>query len=366
MGERLESLATKRARERGYFNTDKSWHARFKYTPLKGDLKYEEGVIRRDPSSVLKCDGKYYVWYTKSVGETIGFIEGNPDVKVFPWDYSEIWYASSEDGYTWKELGCAVTRGEKGSYDDRSVFTPEILFYDDKYYLTYQCVQSPYVIRNKNTIGMAVAENINGPWTKLEQPILKTSDSGEWLGDRDDRFSVKVKGEFDSHKVHDPSLHYFNNKFYLYYKGETIGEELFGCGREIKWGVAIADKIEGPYIKSPYNPITNSGHETCLWEYNGGMAAMLTSDGMEKNTIQYAKDGINFEIMGTVGRLEHSPHAMGPFRDASLKIEKPLDGLRWGLDMVSAKWDYIERIDLVDSFKEEYENEVILEGKVGI
>ncbi len=291
--------------------------------------------------------GEYYVWYTKSVGETKGFIEGKPSVKVFPWDYAEIWYAKSLDGYTWREVGCAVTKGAAGSYDDRSVFTPEILVHKGKYYLTYQCVKSPYLCRVKETIGMAVADKVDGPWRKLEHPILEPADNGVWEGDSDNRFVVKVKGDFDSHKVHDPSLHFFNGKFYLYYKGETMGEGMFGGGREIKWGVAVADHIEGTYIKSPYNPITNSGHETCLWEYDGGMAAMLTSDGVEKNTIQYAKDGINFDIMGTAARLEHVPHAAGPFRDGK-PCKRPLDGLKWGLCMVSAKWDYIERFELAD------------------
>lgn len=50
------SAATKRARERGYEKKDKKWHARFRYTALQGDLGPEEGVTRRDPSSVLKKD----------------------------------------------------------------------------------------------------------------------------------------------------------------------------------------------------------------------------------------------------------------------------------------------------------------------
>lgn len=345
--ERYDSAATKRAKERGYFDLSPEWFGRFRYTKLKGDLGPEQGVTRRDPSSVLKKDNLYYVWYTKSVGETIGFIEGQPDVKVFPWDYSEIWYATSEDGYEWKEIGRAVGRGDKGEYDDRSVFTPEVLEHEGKYYLTYQCVKSPYLCRVKNTIGMSIADSPEGPWRKLKEPILKAADNGIWKGDSDDRFAVIEKGDFDSHKVHDPSLHFYNNKFYLYYKGEVMGEGLFGGGREVKWGVAIADNIEGPYIKSKYNPISNSGHETCLWEYDGGMVAMLTSDGMEKNTIQYAKDGINFEIMGTITRLEHAPHAAGPFRGKLENCKRPLDGISWGLSMVSDKWDYIERFDLI-------------------
>lgn len=354
--QKLESKATIRARERGYFDISKDWYAQFRYTKLKGDLGPTEGVTRRDPTSVLKEDGKYYVWYTKSVGETDGFVPGKPDLKVFHWDYSEIWYAESEDGYDWKELGLAVGRGEKGSYDDRSVFTPEVLKHDGKFYLVYQVVKSPYVIRVNEHIAMAVSDSVHGPWKKTDQPILYASQNGEWDGEEDDRFAIKSKGDFDSHKVHDPSLHYFNNKFYLYYKGEPMGEGFFGGGREIKWGVAIADKIEGPYVKSPYNPITNSGHETCLWEYDGGMVAMLTSDGFEKNTIQYAKDGVNFDIMGTVSRLDVSPHAAGPFREDGAVFKKPLEGITWGLHMVGAKWNYIERFDLNENVKKRNKN----------
>ncbi len=44
--EGVESKATIRARERGYYNLDKMWHARFCYKELKGDLGYQEGVTR--------------------------------------------------------------------------------------------------------------------------------------------------------------------------------------------------------------------------------------------------------------------------------------------------------------------------------
>lgn len=37
---------------------------------LKGDLAYEEGVVRRDPSAMLKIGDTYYVWYSKSYGPT--------------------------------------------------------------------------------------------------------------------------------------------------------------------------------------------------------------------------------------------------------------------------------------------------------
>ena len=356
--EKKLSAATKRAIERGYFDNDSTWFAKFRYTTLKGDLAKEVGVVRRDPSRVIEVEGLYYVWYTKSAGETYGIFTDRTDLKTWKWDLAEVWCAVSEDGYEWKEIGCAVTMGEEGSYDDRSVFTPEILVHEEKYYLTYQCVKAPYQYRTQNTIGMAVAESPRGPWRKLEAPILTASDTGEWEGEDDNRFKAKDKGDFDSLKVHDPCLMFYNNQFYLYYKGERKGEEMYMGGREIRWGVAIAEHIEGPYIKSEYNPITNSGHEVCVWEYDGGIAAMLTSDGMEKNTIQYAKDGINFEIKGSVSRLEHIPHAAGPLTITSEACETPLDGLKWGLHMVADDWDYIERFDLDTRDKDNTKNKV--------
>ncbi|GAL27868.1 hypothetical protein JCM19239_4833 [Vibrio variabilis] len=122
---------------------------------------------------------------------------------------------------------------------------------------------------------MAWSDSPYGPWTKSEAPILSPSKDGEWLGHEDNRFLVTSKGSFDSHKVHDPCLMYFNDKFYLYYKGETMGEGMNKGGREIKHGVAIADHILGPYIKSDYNPITNSGHEVAVWHQGGGIASSL-------------------------------------------------------------------------------------------
>ena len=36
----------------------------FRESDLRGDLEYQEGIIRRDPSAVVLIDGAYYVWYT--------------------------------------------------------------------------------------------------------------------------------------------------------------------------------------------------------------------------------------------------------------------------------------------------------------
>ena len=336
------SAASRRALERGY-NQGPEWYLEFNIEDLKGDFAYEEGVSRRDPSGIITVNDTMFVYYTKSTGKTAGFGTGDPEAKVFPWDKSEVWYAFSTDGLDWQERGRVVGRGPAGAYDDRSVFTPEILVHEGKYILIYQTVKAPYSNRVKNQVGMAIADSHHGPFKKRDAPVLSPSDDGEWLGEEDTRFKVTKQGSFDSQKVHDPTLMYFNDRFYLYYKGERMGERRTFGGREIKWGVAISDNLEGPYIKSEYNPITNSGHELAVWHYNGGIAALIITDGPERNTIQWAADGVNFEIMS---HIKSGPPAAGLHRNLDTE-QGPLAALEWGLThrYVSYDWQYIRRFE---------------------
>ena len=319
------------------------WFAEFKVHDLKGDLAYEEGVVRRDPSGVIKVSDLYYVWYSKSTGPTQGFAGDIEKNKVFPWDRCDIWYATSEDGWTWKEEGLAVPRGEPGTYDDRSVFTTEIFVHEGTFYLVYQTVKSPYTVRVKNQVGLAWASSPHGPWTKSPEPILSPADNGIWEGETENRFKVIKKGDFDSHKVHDPCILFYEGKFHLYYKGEQMGEEITFGGRQIRHGVALADDPRGPYMKSPYNPISNSGHEICVWPYDGGIASLITTDGPEKNTIQWSPDGINFEIMSVI---KGAPHAIGLNRALDTE-ESPLAALEWGLthQYKNNDYQYIRRFE---------------------
>ncbi len=123
-------------------------------------------------------------------------------------------------------------------------------------------------------------------------------------------------------------------------------------------GVAIADDILGPYQRSEYNPITNSGHETCLWKYKNGIAAFLRTDGVEKNSLQFAEDGINFEIKSVI---KAGPEASGPYRPDEIG-DDPLDGMRWGLSHdVNGPWGYIIRFDINTNQRDTYRKRAIYE-----
>ncbi|MGJ8682205.1 glycoside hydrolase family 117 protein [Paraglaciecola sp.] len=339
--EKYLSTASKRAL--AWPDRNNNWYGQFRVRDLKGDFAYEKGVTRRDPSSVLYEDGLYHTWYSRSVGPSKGFTD-NFDDKTWPWDYTDVWHATSKDGITWKEHKAAVERGKAGEFDDRSVFTPEVFKHEDTYYLVYQTVKSPYIQRVKNQVGISSSSSPWGPWKKHPEPILSPADNGQWLGDDPhNRFSVINKGDFDSHKVHDPYLTFFNGKFHLYYKGEQMGWEITFGGREIRHGVATSDSPFGPFTKSPFNPISNSGHEVAIWHYDGGIGSLITTDGPERNTVQWAKDGVNFEILANI---KSAPHAMGLLRKND-NSKQPFKIFDWGLThkYQNKDYQYIQRFD---------------------
>ncbi|MCY3782137.1 MAG: family 43 glycosylhydrolase [Chloroflexi bacterium] len=321
-----------------YQDSTSEFYTTFKYSRVTGIGK-EAGVTRRDPTTVLRIDGTYYVWFTRRKTANDRDSRNKPphrlqtwDTPVFDWDLAEIWYATSEDGFHWEEQGVAVRPGPKGAYDGRSVFTPDVLMTGDRFYLYYQAVDYPYRTRTRNSIGMSWAQSPDGPWFRAEAPVLVPGEAGEWFGD-DDSDEVSRYGAWDSHKVHDPFILVRQGKYWLYYKGQPMGWTT-KYSRGIGWGVAIAETPDGPFVKSPLNPVTNSGHETCLFPYGEGLLAICGHDGPEKDTIQYAPDGLNFDV---VGHVTLPPLAAGPFAPDSYSDTQDGKGITWGLSHIATE-----------------------------
>ncbi len=306
---------------------DNPWYAKFKYSPVTG-LGYEKGVVRRDPSAILRINGEYFVWYTRAAHPCppVGFDRMTDTLPATPWDLADVWYATSVDGHNWRERGPAVLRGGSGAYDERGVFTADVLRHAGRYYMVYQVARSPNYRSTPESIAIAWADSPHGPWTKSPAPILEPDPSGI-VDEQSDPEDCIERGAWDSLQVHDPALIFREGKFWLYYKGEGIGYHHM----ESKWGVAIADSPLGPYTKSPFNPITNSGHEVVVWSYAGGVAGLVNRCGPEKNTIQFAADGINFKVMA---QLVAPPQAAGPYRVDDEQNTEPLARFRWGVSHV--------------------------------
>lgn len=287
-------------------------YTRFKYTPLKGfDYHGHDGTVsRRDCSKVVRVNDKYYVWYTHRDTKIPprGNEGGNETTPSRDWDLSEIWYATSVDGFTWQEQGVAVPRLPKPHAGWRSVSTPDILLWKGKNYLYYQSyLQMPGRQGDNCPVSASVADSPDGPWEPAYKVVIENGPPGAW----------------DHLVIHDPYPIVYQGRIYLYYKGEMGGDP-----RLRAQGLAIGDDPMGPFEKHPLNPVLNSGHETCMFPFKTGVAAIVSRHGLEHNTIQYSPDGVNFTIATTTGLMPIAPgpHVPDAFTDTDFGR-----GLSWGL-----------------------------------
>ena len=300
----------------------------YKTSPAK-NLGPEQNVMRRDPSDIIKVKNLYYVWYTKGA-QNSGY-------------NATIWYATSSDGKTWSEKGEALARGPAGSWDEQSVFTPNILVADEKYWLFYTAVPKPFINHGpkitKTAIGIAVSDSPDGPWKKIDSnPILKASEDPK---------------EFDSMRVDDACLIVRDGKYWMYYKGRQWDN----TPGNTKLGVAVSDKPEGPYIKNKNNPIIRGGHEVLVWPYGKGVVALIGSVGPKgiAKTLQYAPDGLSFSKM--LG-LKNVPHAPGAYRPDAFTDNEMGTMIEWGIHIGGQRgfFPFLERFDYTWKIQETAEN----------
>jgi len=288
----------------------------FKYTPLEGldDHGGDGTVSRRDPSKIIFANGKYYVWYTRRVTATpplgmAGAAQATDTVASADWDLAEVGYATSEDGFTWEEQGTAVPRPPKPQAGWRSVCTPDILVWKGRYYLYYQAFLEPSGLRGDYCpIAVSHADSPDGPWTAVEGAVIPTGAEGEW----------------DQFAVHGPCMLVHGDQIYCYYKSAFNRPDRLW----VALGLATAKAPLGPFEKHPLNPVLNSGHETTMFPFKKGLAAVLIQDGNEHYTVQYAEDWVNFEIASIV---ELAPTAAKFFDPDAFADSGDGPGVTWGL-----------------------------------
>lgn len=281
-------------------------------------ISAEKEIMRRDPSDVIKVGDLYYVWYTK--GAEFGGYNGT------------VWYATSPDGHTWTEKGESLARGEKGNWDGQSVFTPNILVAEGRYWLFYTGV-SYYPKGRKegpdSKIGIAVSDAPDGPWEKLAtNPALKNSPDPK---------------QFDSHLIDDACLIIRDGKYWFYYKGRQLGKS----PAQTQMGLAIADKPEGPYVRVRENPVIPGNHEVLIWPQGTGVAAMIGSTGPAeiKRSLLYSEDGKKFV---KTHQVLNSPFAPGGYRPEAFTESNKGTRLEWGVHIGKKRGHlpFIQRYDL--------------------
>lgn len=288
-------------------------YSNFKFTRIEGfDYNGHNGTVsRRDPSKIIRVKDTYYVWYTKRRTESPpnGPETATDRIPSTDWDLAEIWYATSEDGFTWKEQGVAVERPPKPRVGWRSVSTPDILAWNDKFYLYYQGFVEMSGRRGDDCpVAVSTADSPDGPWCATNKVVIDNGPDGSW----------------DQYSIHDPYPLVYKDKIYLYYKSDMNG--LPNLVR--LQGLAIANDPLGPFKKHPLNPILNSGHETTFFPFREGIAGLASRHGHEHNTIQYALDGVNFELASITSLM---PIAAGPYVPDAFTNTKNGRGITWGL-----------------------------------
>jgi len=266
----------------------------------------EKGVMRRDPSDIIKVGDLYYVWYSKGT--------------IYPGYDATLWYAISPDGHDWTEKGMALAKGKAGSWEGESVFTPNILVAESRYWLFYTGVSRKYGkgYNPDSKIGIAVSDSPDGPWDRLaSNPALSNSDD---------------PNQFDSHLVDDACLIVREGKYWFYYKGRQLGKS----PGQTQMGLAIADHPQGPYVRHEANPVIPGNHEVLVWPQGTGIAAMIGTTGPKEITksILYAPDGVHFsKTHGVV----HGPWAGGAYRPEAFSQSGEGDVPAWGVEIGRAK-----------------------------
>lgn len=167
---------------------------------------------------------------------------------------SEIVRASAdipEGPYTFEETVFPARGAEY--WDGRSTHNPHILRYGDKYLLYYMGTTHPFTepqpggiveaddcrvicARANKRVGLAVADRICGPWTRLDAPILPTR-----------------PGRFDSFLTSNPApCIREDGSVLLVYKARKYDN---GSHGQMTLGVAEASGYEGPYRNLRDTPI---------------------------------------------------------------------------------------------------------------
>ena len=295
----------------------------FTYQDITG-IGQDSLYNRRDNSDIIKVGETYYIWYSRM------------DSPITSGYWANIWYATSKDeGHTWHEQGPALDLGKKGAFDSHSVFTPNILVRNGKYYMYYTGVK-PTLGNAKGefegnhttdftAIGLAVAQSPDGPFKRVNNnPVLDISQTPE---------------DFDSYRIDDASLLVRDNKIWLYYKGRSIAHGSEGP-KLTEMSVAYANNPEGPFVKHQ-GSLLDKSHEVLVWKKDGGVASLASIS----KTINYAKDGLHFKTL--VDSLTNIPKAPGLYRPDLEDGNQGENTPGWGIAMKVKKGEaYLVRFEM--------------------
>ncbi len=252
----------------------------------------------------------YHIWGTSPVwgedGKVHLFVARWPEqYQVNPgWrSHSEIAHYvgdSPEGPFQFSEVALKGTGTD--TWDKFAPHNPHIQKIGHQYVLLYIANDNPNQPphpSNQN-IGMATADSPYGPWTKVNEgmPLLTPPDNGSY-------WNYQAKNG-----VVNPALLVYKGAYYLYFKSQNS-----------KMGLAIAEKLEGPYVQMPF-PVTDNDktiEDGYAFMYEGDICLLTTDNHGTIKTgggiLWRSKNGIQFE------RYEAGFNLINEYPDA--KITNP-------------------------------------------
>lgn len=195
----------------------------------------------------MEMDG-YYVWCNSPIEGPDGkihlfFSRWMASKKMGGWiNGSEIAHAIADTPESeFKYVETILSPRGPGYWDATTCHNPLITKVDGLYCLFFMGNSNGKT--DTKRIGLATSPSLNGPWTRPDQPLLLPGPAGAW----------------DDHCTTNPAFVKHDGKYMLYYKSWNTNEYISSTDPIIKgnrkYGLAIADKLEGPYIKYSGNPV---------------------------------------------------------------------------------------------------------------
>lgn len=229
---------------------------------------------------MLELEG-YYVWCNTAIEEPDGrthvFFSRWPSAKgMGGWINScEIAHAvapSPEGPY--EVVGPVLTPRGPGHWDATTCHNPHVQKVGDRYALFYMGNSNGRT--NTKRVGLALADSLAGPWRRSDHPLLEAGPEGAW----------------DDHCTTNPSfIRHPNGEYWLYYKSWNTADYERGqppIRGNRKYGLAIAERLEGPYRRHPRNPLIDfSGRgenrqceDAYIWHEAGKFRALMRDMGL--------------------------------------------------------------------------------------
>ncbi|MFZ9838367.1 MAG: hypothetical protein ACO3JJ_07540 [Opitutaceae bacterium] len=116
----------------------------------------------------------------------------------------------------------------------------------------------------------------------------------------------RAAGAWDQFSVHDSCPPVYRGRIHCYHKADRNGAP----AKVPVQGLATADRPFGPFTKRPLHPLPDSGPETTRLPFRDGIAALVIRHGRENDAVQYAPEGLNFDVAANPSLM---PVATGPY-----------------------------------------------------